>query len=490
MNDRSTDSAIQNEKGQAAHEWLGHTGNNVSSIEHKSYTGQSHTMTLTSLKMKVKRKEEGPLEIVCGWAVRHQIGLSVNLLMLLALTHMCFPRARRHTRKFFELSYYNPESGGYCAGWNDAFMVFYWIVVFTGLRAAVMDYVLIPLSQHGGVKAERIQTRFAEQAWLLIYYSVFWTLGMYILINSDYWLNLKELWTNWPNREMDGLSKWYILVQYAFWLQQILVINIEKRRKDHWQMFAHHIVTTMLIFTSYGYHQTRVANLILCLMDVVDLFFPIAKCLKYLGYGRICDVIFGLFMVTWVAARHICYLMICYSVYADIPTTISYGCYSGKNGAIIGPFPPPDRFFHLLEPFRDPNGVVCWNDNVKWGFLSALLFLQGITIMWFCLIVQVAIKVIRGGEADDVRSDAEEEEECSDGVDEKTPPTVGQTDEAENIQPLEEEVGVEDINLKGWASNTSKSKYRKGTGSASGVSIAGHSDRKELLGRIGCDKGV
>lgn len=75
---------------------------------------------------------------------------------------------------------------------------------------------------------------------------------------------------------MGGLEKWYILVQYAFWLQQIMVINIEDRRKDHWQMFAHHIVTTALIFTSYGYHQTKVANLILCLMDGVDILLSVS----------------------------------------------------------------------------------------------------------------------------------------------------------------------------------------------------------------------
>lgn len=104
----------------------------------------------------------------------------------------------------------------------------------------------------------------------------------YILVTSDYWLNLKNLWANWPSREIEGLRKWYILVQYAFWLQQIMVINIEKRRKDHWQMFAHHIVTTILIFTSYGYHQTKVANLILCIMDVVDIFFSV--CPLSLGF--------------------------------------------------------------------------------------------------------------------------------------------------------------------------------------------------------------
>lgn len=50
--------------------------------------------------------------------------------------------------------------------------------MFTGLRAAVMDYILMPLAKKGGVKTARDQTRFAEQAWLLVFYSVFWPLGM------------------------------------------------------------------------------------------------------------------------------------------------------------------------------------------------------------------------------------------------------------------------------------------------------------------------
>ncbi|PMD63312.1 longevity assurance proteins LAG1/LAC1 [Hyaloscypha bicolor E] len=464
-----------------AQEWIDQNDENANGLRKKLNDDVSQVFPARTVVIdrKAKRKDDGPLEIFCGWIVEHQIGLSVNLLMLLCLTHLCFPRARRHTRKFFELSYYNPDSGEYCAGWNDAWMVFYWIVVFTGLRAAVMDYLLTPFAKKAGAKTERDQTRFAEQAWLLIYYSVFWTLGMYILVNSDYLFNFKNLWTNWPNREISGVRKWYILVQYAFWLQQIFVINIEKRRKDHWQMFTHHIVTTFLIFTSYGYHQTKVANLILCIMDVVDLIFPLAKCLKYLGFTTICDIIFGVFMVVWIAARHVTYMMICWSLYHDLPMEVTYGCYSGRNGAIKGPFEAPDGFWHLLEPFRDPEGVVCWNDNIKWGFLGALLFLQCITLLWFWMIVQVAVKVVKGGEADDVRSDDEGEEELEEH-------------EAieEELLPYEEEVGVESINLKGKVSNASKMRYKKSASSATGVSLPGHSDRKELLGRIGCDKGV
>ena len=99
----------------------------------------------------------------------------------------------------------------------------------------------------------------------------------YIYVTSPYFLSLRELWTDWPNRELGFLMKGYILVQWAFWLQQIVVINIEDRRKDHWQMFSHHIITTILIFSCYTYHHTRVGNFILIIMDVVDLFLPVSS---------------------------------------------------------------------------------------------------------------------------------------------------------------------------------------------------------------------
>ena len=95
------------------------------------------------------------------------------------------------------------------------------------------------------------------------------------MYNSKYWLNLKELWTDFPTRSMTGLLKWYYLVQLAFWLQQIVVVNIEERRKDHWQMFTHHVVTCLLVSGSYGIYQTKVGNVVLCAMDIVDVVFPV-----------------------------------------------------------------------------------------------------------------------------------------------------------------------------------------------------------------------
>lgn len=95
-------------------------------------------------------------------------------------------------------------------------------------------------------------------------------------------MKFSELWTEWPLREVDGTFKWYYLAQYAFWIHQIFVLNIEKRRKDHYQMFAHHIITCSLIYTSYVYHMTKVGNLILCIMDVVDILLPVCLPLFFL----------------------------------------------------------------------------------------------------------------------------------------------------------------------------------------------------------------
>jgi acyl-CoA-dependent ceramide synthase len=195
------------------------------------------------------------------------------------------------------------------------------------------------------------------------------------------------------------------------------------------------------------------------------------------------DIVFGLFMVIWFFARHVLYLTVCYSVWAHIPEEISYGCYQGREGNLIGPFPPTDNFKHLIAPFRNPEGIICWNNKIKWGFLTALLSLQCITILWFWMILNVAAKVLRGGEAEDIRSDDEDEREYTEPEE-----TTYQKLEPIEVVPLEEEVGVEGISLKGRTSSSKR--YKKPSSSSSGVTLPGHSDRKELLGRIGCDKGV
>ena len=202
-------------------------------------------------------------------------------------------------------------------------------------------------------------------------------------------------------------------------------------------------------------------------------------------------------MLVWIITRHVFYLMVVYSIYADIPKEIRYGCYSGSNENLTGPSPAPDSFAHLIDPFRDPQGVVCWNNEIKWAFIYTLLALQVILCVWFGMIVKVALKVLRGGEAEDSRSDdegdddEEEDEEDMDEIDPNPTNTPGHNQKATYYQPavelppIEKEVGAEGLNFAGQRHSPSR-RFRKSGGVASGVNL--HSDPKELLGRIGCDK--
>lgn len=224
--------------------------------------------------------------------------------------HILYPESRIHTRKFLQLSYPSQTENVYTQGLDDIYYVVAWVINFTALRAVSIEWILQPLAGSLGV-VNKNRLRFAEQGWLVLYYSIFWTLGMVCILhpislwlpewswilgltmesqhlwyNSVYWLNNAEIWTAWPAREMSGVFKWYYLVQLAFWVQQILVIHIEARRKDHAQMLTHHIITCTLISITYVYRYTRAANVVLCLMDVVDLIFPV--CWPYLPTINIC----------------------------------------------------------------------------------------------------------------------------------------------------------------------------------------------------------
>lgn len=183
--------------------------------------------------------------------------------------------------------------------------------------------------------------------------------------------------------------------------------------------------------------------------------------------------------MSWLLARHVLYALVCWSVYADSTRVSNMGCYHGNTTNLSGPHDPPAGWTYLIEPFYDPEGYVCYNDSIKWAFLVPLIVLQVITVMWFFLIVRVAIRVLRGDGADDVRSDGEEEGE--EWEEEEKDAFF-----YEEAKPLEEEVGIDAIDLKNWERRTG---VKRQAGSTS-VGLPGHSDRKELLGRIGCEKQV
>lgn len=112
---------------------------------------------------------------------------------------------------------------------------------------------------------------------------------------------------NYPHIPLPGVIKFYYLSQTAFYLHQILILNAEARRKDHVQMMMHHIITIILLVTSYFYNYTRAGCLILVLMDPCDVFLSVRNTSchelerdanRYLRPPKCCDTLVCIRYVT------------------------------------------------------------------------------------------------------------------------------------------------------------------------------------------------
>ncbi|KAJ1976684.1 Sphingosine N-acyltransferase lag1 [Dimargaris verticillata] len=314
-----------------------------------------------------------------SFLVENQIELSLALLgAILAGYQLGVPL----TDRFIELQGKLVAKDGqayYRNTLDDAYFVTFWVIAFTLIRAATMKYLLGPLAdQFQSLKELSKRVRFCEQLWLVIYYAISFTVGMWIMSTMPHWMNTRELWVGYPHVELTYRFKAYYLMSMGFWLQQLYVLQIEEKRKDFYQMLSHHLITCTLVVASYATHYTRVGNAVLCTMDFADIFLSGAKVLRYMRFMTLCNVMFGFFVLSWVVTRHIIYGILMYSIHSE--------------SLLINdsPIMYPDESYFSPEVIN--------------SFLVLLGLLQLILIYWFVLILRIIIRVVKGEEAEDDRS--------------------------------------------------------------------------------------
>lgn len=321
---------------------------------------------------------------------RNQIPISRSLLICLYLFHVLYPSVLPYTSKFIHVQYRTGTTssgeGLYDIGIDDAYYVINCITTLVFLRSFLMQWCFAPFAKYFcKIYSKKAKIRFAEQSWSLVYYCFSLSIGVYLYYQSPYWLDMDHVYTNWPHIQLTSSFKKYYLISIAFWIQQVFVLNIEEPRKDHYQMFSHHIITCTLIIGSYYYYFTRIGHLILMLMDAGDIFLSSAKMLKYAGFTNACDYMFILFLVSWVILRHGVYNYFLYYTYTiKEPLYQAAGCVPG-----------------LIQKR-------CLGKNTINYFLALLGGLQVLIIIWMYLIGKVAYKVISGSSAEDVRSDEDD----------------------------------------------------------------------------------
>ena len=135
--------------------------------------------------------------------------------------------------------------------------------------------------------------------------------------------------------------------------------------------------------------------------------------------------------------------------------------------------------WRYFDPFFDQKGTICLDRNIKSIFLGLLLMLQVLSIIWFGMIIKVALSVLKGVGANDTRSgDEDEGEEDEEDDDEKE-------EEADEVRSNGKP--TQSTNGRVIASGSEVPLRQTGLFQRGGIRVPGSRDRKELIGRVGCN---
>ncbi|KAH7876279.1 longevity assurance proteins LAG1/LAC1 [Lentinula edodes] len=299
--------------------------------------------------------------------------------------------------RFFLLSHpvpsLNEESPRYQKGWSDLLFIAYYVVFWSLIRQSLSIYLLKPMARYYGIKREQKLDRFAEQGYAVVYFAVMGAWGYRIMGQlPTWWYRTEAFWIDYPHWDMKPELKRYYLMQMAYWVQQllVLVLGLEKPRKDYYELVAHHIVTIWLVGWSYLINLTLIGNAVYMSMDIPDTFLAFSKILNYLQAERAKIVSFVVFTFVWTYFRHILNFYILYSVW----------------------------FEYDLTP--ESSKVWIWADGtylnwwMKYQVFAPLLLLQFLNLFWYFLIMRIAYRAMTSNEVSDERSDDEDDGEAED----------------------------------------------------------------------------
>ncbi|ODV59929.1 TLC domain-containing protein [Ascoidea rubescens DSM 1968] len=320
-------------------------------------------------------------------------------LLVLVTTWSCYLLSNNYTpsnplHMFVALSYNTNKYDElthdilYKKGIRDFAFIVYHMVFFTFLRQFVMEVILRPLAIYCNMKTTPKIVRFMEQTYSIFYYSLSSPAGFYVMYHMPIWyFNTYEFYNTYPHRADPFYLKLFYLLQASFWSQQaaILILQLEKPRKDFKELVFHHIVTMLLIYLSYTFHFTWIGVTIYSTMDTSDLFLATSKVLNYLD-SKITGLFFAIFIFVWIYERHYLNLKILYSILTEFKT--------------VGPY---DLNFKTGQ-------YKCFISQPIVFFLLSCL--QLVNLYWLFLILKIAFRFLFSGkELEDVRSDAEDEDE-------------------------------------------------------------------------------
>ncbi|KAF2643874.1 sphingosine N-acyltransferase lac1, partial [Massarina eburnea CBS 473.64] len=323
---------------------------------------------------------------------RHTWLFPLTLTLLILSLYFVNPRPSNPIAAGLFLSYPLPRKSGeegpiqYGKGARDFAFVAFYTIVLSFTREFLMQRVIRPIAISYGIRSKAKQARFMEQFYTAIYFGIFGPFGLWVMRRTPIWyFNTTAFYEGFPHKTHESYFKAYYLLQASYWAQQmiVLLLMLEKPRKDFKELVAHHFITLTLIWCSYRFHFTYMGIAVYITHDVSDLFLATSKVLNYID-APIVGPFFFVFMCVWGYLRHFINLKILYSILTEFKT--------------VGPY----------ELNWETQQYKCsLAQAITFSLLAAL---QAVNLFWWFLICRIAYRFIVNDGLADERSEYEDSE--------------------------------------------------------------------------------
>ena len=259
-----------------------------SSVSSSTTSSNAHARHSSEHRNSFKRRKDPSFLRRCKrFIIKHTWTLPLLLLLASLSLYAINPTESNVVHHFIFLSYNIPLEDGvdpitppvYGKGpWDIAFVSFY-TVVLSFKREFIMQEILRPLARFCGLRSRGKQLRFMEQMYTAFYFGLMGPAGMYVMSRTPVWyFNMRGMYESFPHKSHEAVIKFYYLFQAAYWAQQaiVLLLGMEKPRRDFKELVGHHIVTLALIALSYRFHFTYMGIAVYLSHDISDFFLAVS----------------------------------------------------------------------------------------------------------------------------------------------------------------------------------------------------------------------
>lgn len=218
--------------------------------------------------------------------LRHTWLLPLVLSLFIVSLYLINPVESNPISAALFLSYPLPREPGsdapiqYGKGGRDFAFVGFYIIVLSFTREFLMQRLIRPIAIRYGIRSKAKQARFMEQYYTAMYFTIYGPYGLYVMSRTPIWyFNTTAMYEGFPHKTHDALFKAYYLLQASYWAQQmiVLLLMLEKPRKDFKGLVAHHFITLALIWCSYRFHFTYMGLAVYITHDISDFFLAVSR---------------------------------------------------------------------------------------------------------------------------------------------------------------------------------------------------------------------